>query len=148
MGEKARGEMLIARMDAQLAALAAAHPPRAIRVAGWGGGGYVPGHGTLFDAVLQAAGARNIAYAPDGFYDVESLLAARPDILAFGDDYGDTPSLRGDQNEHPVLMTLFAHRRITYPAALFGCGVPESAMAAAQLRAALLQAMKQPGGVP
>jgi iron complex transport system substrate-binding protein len=148
VGEVARGEALIARMDARLAALAATRPARPIRVAGWGGGGYVPGRGTLFDAILNVAGARNIVTTSDGFYDVESLLAARPDILAYGDDYSDTPSLRMDQNQHPVLMKFFAHRRITYPSALLGCGVPESAPAAAILRTALKAAMKYPGGVP
>jgi iron complex transport system substrate-binding protein len=146
--ETAKGDILIARMDAQLARLDATRPRRAIRVAGWGGGGYVPGRGTLFDAILRAAGAQNIAKGADSFYDVESLLAARPDVLAFGDDYADTPSLRGDQNQHPVLMKFYARRRITYPSALLGCGLPESAAAAAQLRVILLAAMKQPGGVP
>lgn len=148
VGETARGEALIARMDAQLASLAASRPSRPIKVAGWGGGGYVPGRGTLFDAMLQAAGARNITTAGDGFYDVESLLAARPDILAFGDDYSDTPSLRADQNGHPVLRKFFANRRVVYPSALFGCGVPQSAAAAARLRKVLEAAMKRPGGVP
>ena len=148
VGETARGENLIARMDAKLAALAKTPPQQPIRVAGWGGGGYVPGRGTLFDAILAAAGAQNIAGGGDGFYDVEALLAARPDILAFGDDYAGTPSLRADQDSHPVLMKYFANRRITYPSALLGCGLPESAGAAAQLRALLLAAMKKPGGVP
>jgi iron complex transport system substrate-binding protein len=148
VGETAKGEMLIARMDAQLARLDATRPRQTIRVAGWGGGGYVPGRGTLFDTILRAAGAQNIATRGDGFYDVESLLAARPDVLAFGDDYADTPSLRADQNQHPVLMKFYSHRRITYPSALLGCGVPESAVAAAQLRATLLAAMRRPGGVP
>ncbi|HEX3753669.1 MAG TPA: ABC transporter substrate-binding protein [Rhizomicrobium sp.] len=148
VGEEARGEALIARMDAQLGALATGRPKRVIRVAGWGGGGYVPGRGSLFDAILRAAGGRNIVAAADGYYDVESLLAARPDILAFGDDYNDTPSLRADQNDHPVLMKFFAHRRIIYPSALYGCGAPESAAAAIRLRASLVVAMRRPGGVP
>jgi iron complex transport system substrate-binding protein len=148
VGEMARGEALIARMDAQLAALAATRPARRIKVAGWGGGGYVPGRGTLFDAILRAAGADNIVTGADGFYDVESLLAAKPDILAFGDEYGDTPSLRADQDRHPVLMKFFANRRITYPSGLYNCGVPESAAAVAQLRTTLMAAMRRPGGVP
>jgi hypothetical protein len=36
-----------------------------------------------------------------GYYDVEDMIAARPDILASGDEYRDTPSLRTDQNDHP-----------------------------------------------
>lgn len=147
IGERARANRLIARMDAILRQLAASRPRQVIRVAGWGGGGFVPGGDTLFNAVLDAAGGRNIT-VHDTYYDVEGLIAARPDILAFADDYIDTPSLRRDQNDHPLLMRLFANRRIVYPAAYFGCGTPQSADAAATLRRQLLQAMAKPGGVP
>jgi iron complex transport system substrate-binding protein len=101
----------------------------------------------LFNAVLEAAGGIDVA-AEDGYTDVEGLIAAKPDVLAYGDDYIDTPSLRSDQNDHPLLLKLFGNRRIVYPAALYGCGLPESAGAAAALRAKLLEAMRQPGGVP
>jgi hypothetical protein len=47
-----------------------------------------------------------------------------------------------------VLLKFFAARRIVYPAALFNCGVPQSADAAARLRVQLLSAMAKPGGVP
>lgn len=147
VGERPRADALIARMDQALRDLAASRPKRVIRVMGWGGGGFVPGRLTLFNAVLEAAGGVNIA-AHDGYYDVEGLIAARPDVLAYGDDYIDTPSLRVDQNAHPVLLKLFANRRIVYPSALFNCGVPRSALAAAQLRGQLAAAMAQPGGVP
>lgn len=148
LGEEARGEALIAAMDAQLAALAQDRPARAIRVAGWGGGGYIPGHGTLFDTLLAAAGGTNVADADGGYYDMESLIAARPDVLAYGDQYSDAPSLRGDQDDHPLLEKFFAGRRIVYPSAAFACGVPESAQAATQLHDALTAAMRGPGGIP
>jgi iron complex transport system substrate-binding protein len=147
VGNRPRAEALIARMDQALRDLAATRPQHAVRVMGWGGGGFVPGRLTLFNAVLEAAGGVNIA-ANDGYYDVEGLIAARPDVLAYGDDYIDTPSLRVDQNAHPVLLKLFGGRRIVYPAALFNCGVPQSAFAAKQLREQLAKAMAQPGGVP
>jgi iron complex transport system substrate-binding protein len=141
IGARPRAEALIAHMNDTLRQLAATEPQRKIRVAGWGGGGFVPGRQSLFDAVLQAAGAVNIAGDDGGYYDVESLIAAQPDILAYGDDYIDTPSLRRDQDDHPVLLKLFANRRIVYPSALFGCGVPQSADAARVLRATLTRAM-------
>jgi len=147
VGERPRAEALIAQMDRALRDLAETRPKRAIRVMGWGGGGFVPGRLTLFNAVLEAAGGVNIA-ANDGYTDVEGLIAARPDVLAYGDDYIDTPSLRVDQNAHPVLLKLFANRRIVYPSALFNCGVPRSAIAAAELRKQLVAAMARPGGVP
>jgi iron complex transport system substrate-binding protein len=147
VGMRPRAEALISHMDATLHALAATKPARTIRVMGWGGGGFVPGRSTLFNAVLEAAGGTDIA-AADGYYDVEGLIAAQPDLLAYGDDYIDTPSLRVDQNAHPVLLKLYGNRRIVYPAALFNCGVPESAEAAKHLRGAVQAAMARPGGVP
>ena len=147
VGEPVRAEALIARMDQSLRELAASKPQRPIRVMGWGGGGFVPGRSTLFNAVLQAAGGVDIA-AEDGYYDVEGLIAAKPDVLAYGDDYIDTPSLRMDQNAHPLLLKLYGNRRIVYPAAYLNCGVPESATAAMALRRQLLAAMARPGGVP
>lgn len=136
VGEKARGEALIAHMDAELRDLAAHRPARPPTVAEWGGGGYVPGKGGLFDALLTAAGARNVEQAGFGYYDVESLIAANPDVLVYGDLYEGTASLRTDQDLHPALMRRYAGRRITY-ASLYGCGIPESADAARQLQDAL-----------
>ena len=147
VGMRPRADALIARMDADLRDLAATRPAHIVRVMGWGGGGFVPGRLTLFNAVLEAAGGVNIA-ANDGYYDVEGLIAARPYVFAYGDDYIDTPSLRVDQNAHPVLLKLFGARRIVYPAALFNCGVPQSAEAATQLRRQVRAAMARPGGVP
>jgi iron complex transport system substrate-binding protein len=148
IGAENKANSLIARMDETLKQLADTAPRRRIRVAGWGGGGFVPGRGGLFDAILTAAGGVNINANTTGYYDVESLIAARPDILAYGDDYIDTPSLRSDQNNHPLLLKLFGQRRIVYPSALYGCGVPQSAQAAAALREELSRAMENPGGVP
>ena len=147
VGELAKAEALIQQMDRTLHTLAASRPAHPIRVMGWGGGGFVPGRATLFNAVLDAAGGVDIAIQ-DGYTDVEGLIAAKPDILAYGDDYIDTPSLRVDQNNHPLLLKLYANRRIVYPAAYFNCGLPQSAMAAMALHRQLMAAMAKPGGVP
>ncbi len=145
VGEPARGEALIGKMDATLRALAATNPRQVIRVAGWDGGGTVPGKGSLFDAILTAAGGTNIASstqgADSGSFDIEQLLMARPDILAYGADSNGAPGLRTDADQHPLVLKLYAHRRITYPEALYSCGVPESADAARALRASMLAAM-------
>ena len=147
VGEPAKAEALLAQMDDTLRRLAATKPAHPIRVMGWGGGGFVPGRSTLFNAVLEAAGGSDIA-AEDGYTDVEGLIAAKPDVLAYGDDYIDTPSLRMDQNAHPLLLKFYGNRRIVYPAAYLNCGVPESATAAVMLRRQLQSAMTKPGGVP
>jgi iron complex transport system substrate-binding protein len=141
VGEETRGEALIARMDATLRDLKAQRPEKTLTVAEWGGGGYVPGRGGLFDALLEAAGARNVEQGSFGYYDVESLIAKNPDALVYGDTYAGTASLRADQDQHPALMKRYAGKRISY-AALYGCGVPESADVARQLQDALRKVQK------
>jgi len=138
-------------MDAKLRQLAMTKPGRTIRVAAWDGSGYVPGKGSLFDAILTAAGGTNIASSTDGgsgTFDIEQLLAARPDILAYGSDSGAMLGRRMDADQHPLLLRLYGNRRITYPEGLYSCGVPETADAARALRAAVLSVMAGKGGTP
>jgi iron complex transport system substrate-binding protein len=137
VGEAARGEALIAKMDATLRDVAAHRPAKPLTVAEWGGGGFVPGTGGLFDTLLTTAGARNVERGGFAYYDVETLLAKQPDALVYGDTYADTASLRADQDLHPALLKRYADRRITYPALY--CGVPQSAQVARRLQNALLK---------
>jgi ABC-type hemin transport system substrate-binding protein len=101
----------------------------------------MPGTGGLFDAMLTAAGARNVERGAFGYYDVESLIAANPDALVYGDTYSGTTSLRVDQDLHPALLKRYAGRRVTY-ASLYGCGVPETAKVTREFQTAL-QAVAQ-----
>lgn len=145
LGRDEIGEALIAKMDSTLQELAASRPPQSIRVAAWGEGGAIPGRGTMFDSILRAAGGINIAASLDSAYtsfDVEQLLTAHPDILAYASHITDTPGRNTDLALHPLILKLYARRRVTYPGALYSCGVVESADAAVALRASLLQAMR------
>jgi iron complex transport system substrate-binding protein len=150
LGVDARGRELLAAMDATLRSLAATKPERVIRVAGWNGGDAVPGRGTLFDAILTAAGGTNIASstqgARSGSFSIEELLLARPDVLAYGSEENATPSPRTDVDQHPLILKLYANRRIKYPELLYACGIPQSVDAARALRAGILQAVRKPGG--
>jgi iron complex transport system substrate-binding protein len=152
VGEPARGDELLRRMDATLHQLSATRPRQVIRIAAWDGSGYVPGKGSLFDAILTAAGGTNIASstqgAGSGSFDIEQLLAARPDILAYGSDSGAILGRRMDADQHPLILKLYASRRVTYPEALYSCGVPQSADAARALRAAMLSVMARKGPAP
>jgi iron complex transport system substrate-binding protein len=139
-----RAEQLIAQMDHTLAHLDRTKATRTIRVAGWGAGGFVPGQNTLFNAVLEAAGGTNIAGPQGGYFDIERLIAARPDVLAYGDNYIGLPSLHSEQDSHPALLELFGQQRVVYASGLVGCGVPQSATAATQLRAALYKVTGTP----
>jgi iron complex transport system substrate-binding protein len=151
VGEAATGERLLATMDDTLRKLASSRPRQVIRVAGWSGGGSVPGKGTLFDAILDAAGGINVAASMsggrNGSFDIEELLVARPDVLAYGMSTDESaPSRRTDTGQHPLILRIYGQRRVTYPELLYSCGLPESAAAATELRSNLLAAISAPLG--
>jgi iron complex transport system substrate-binding protein len=139
VGAEARGEALIATMDADLARAAAHRPAKPIRVAEWGNGGYVPGGGGLFGALLRVAGATSIA-GGDGYYDVEALVAEKPEALLYSDTYRGLASLRDDQDRHPALSGRLPH---IYYSSFYGCGVPQLAGAALKLETDLRQAVRR-----
>ena len=140
VGEPARAEALVRRMDATLADLAAHPPRRRLRVVAWSGGSAVPGKGSLTDAIITAAGAVNIAARPgaaESSFGVEELLIAHPDALLFGGASLGQPSLLTDEGQHRVVRRLYAGRRIAYNDVAHTCGLPQSADAARDLRRAL-----------
>lgn len=136
VGEPARAQAMVRAMDAKLAGLAANPPARRARVVAWSGGATVPGRFTVAHAVIEAAGARNLAGVSEADYtsfDVEQLLVADPDALLFaGDQPG--PSLQGLEAQHRVVKRRYAGRRIAYNEAAMTCGLPQSADAAVTLR--------------
>ena len=139
VGEPARAELLIRRMDADLAALAALPARRPIRVIAWSGGDSVPGRETLSGRIIEAAGAVNIAAHAGQTYatiDVEDLLAARPEALLYSGG-PVRPSLRREEGQHRVVRRLYAGRRIAYSDIAHTCGLPQSARSALDLRRAL-----------
>ncbi len=156
IGEEEAGESLIARMDATLAELAASLPERKIVVAAWDGAGNVPAKGTLFDEILTAAGGvnvvagieTNIVYGRYNAFDLEQLVAKAPDVIAYGASRLGRPTLASQQLQHPVVRKLYAGRAITYPETLYNCGLPQSADAARDLRAAMLKAVSGTASAP
>lgn len=150
VGAVEKGEALIAEMDAALAELARTKPTQRIVVAGWTTSGTVPAKGTLFDAILTAAGGENVAniigvqplYGQFTAFDLEQVVALRPDILAYGNSRVGRSDLSGEQLSHPVVRKLFAGRQIAYPETLYSCGLPQSAtIAARDFRRAMLEVM-------
>ena len=119
LGVPARGEALIADMDAQLAALPRpAERPSALF---WEPRGYTAGPGTLGDAVLRAAGLRN---ASDGSrMGLEDLLAHPPDLLVVPTPAA-WPSLATDLFRHPAVAGI---PRRELPPALTICAGPFTA---------------------
>jgi iron complex transport system substrate-binding protein len=141
VGEPQRAENIIRQMDATLTDLARTKPKHPLRVVSWSGGNYVAGKETLTNAIIQAAGALNIAAQPgasDSTFDVEQLLEAQPDALLYGGDRAGKPSLHSDEAQHPLVRRLYGDRRIAVNDTAYACGLPQSADAARDLRAALL----------
>ncbi|WP_439580013.1 ABC transporter substrate-binding protein [Elioraea sp.] len=130
LGETARGEALAASIARDLAAI----PPRADapRALVWQARGFVPGRGTLPDAVLRAAGLVNAApFAGYGFVPLERLLADPPDLVVTAPAAGP-PSLSEALLEHPALARAAIPRARIDPAWL-ACGGPQTVRAAAAL---------------
>jgi len=134
---EARGEVLVAHMREDLRAMEKLRPAQPIIVAQWGNGGHVPGQSGLYGATLAAMGARSMTQG-DSFYDVEGLLAGRPQALLFADTYAGMATMRADQDDHPALKTRIP--RVSY-SSFYGCGVPQVAAAARRLQADILKAV-------
>jgi iron complex transport system substrate-binding protein len=136
VGASGRGEQLLARMDAQLAQLAQRRHPAPVRAIGWSGAGDdVPGGDTLFNTIVEAAGAVNVAARTAGrrSFDLEQVLQARPQLLLRGAAYGAKPALRSEVANHRVLQALPGLQLLEYPEAVYGCGVPRASSLALQL---------------
>ncbi|WBO21491.1 ABC transporter substrate-binding protein [Sphingomonas abietis] len=147
VGEPARGEALIAHMDAGLAALAR-ETVRPVRVAAWDGAGFSAEKGSLYDAVLGAAGAINLADEPPassyGAPDAEVLLAAAPELLLQGAPGSGHPGLRDDVAHHPLVRRYWADRTVAVRPSVYFCGTPFAADGARMLRAQIQDAAARP----
>ena len=149
LGEEERADALIAQMDATLSELRRTMPEQKITVVAWDGGGFVPGRGLLFNEILNIAGGINIAAVDSSDYlvdfDLEELLTARPELIAYASATLDAPALTTQLLRHPIVRRLYGGRQITYPDNLYICGLPQSAEAAKNLRAAMFEAVAEAG---
>jgi iron complex transport system substrate-binding protein len=135
VGARARGEALIAEMDAVLAQLARRGPGP--RVVAWDGAGFSARPGSMYDALLRAAGARNVAAEPgtpaEGAPSLETLLAKAPDFLVEGQPSIEPPGLRTDVLDNPTIRRIWGDRIVIAPAYDYACGTPFSADGALKL---------------
>lgn len=132
-GHPERGEALVARIDAALAA-AAPPPGPPIKAVVWQSGGIVPGQGTLIDDLLRRTGFINYA-AQRGLHQadvlgLEAMLADPPQVIfAAGNLYSEEDRLLS----HPALAALAGTRRAAFEPRLLWCGGPTIERAAARL---------------
>lgn len=138
VGEPARGEALIAGMDARLAQ-AARRAVRHPRVAAWDGSGFGAASGTLYDAVLTAAGARNVVREMGGYSygrpDIETLLNLDPDLIVQGAAVRAGGSLGDEITNHRVVRERWKGRTLRIPQAYYVCGTPMIGDAVLRLQA-------------
>jgi len=130
-----RGEQLIAAMDSELAQLHARAMRPPVRAIGWGGSADdVPGRDTLFNTILETAGATNLGARATGpaSFDIEQVLRARPQVLLRGATYASAPAMRNRIAQHPALRQQH-YRVVAYPEAVYGCAVPRAATLTVEL---------------
>jgi iron complex transport system substrate-binding protein len=147
VGEAARGERLIAHMDRQLADLAR-DPGPPLRVAAWDSAGFSANRGSLFDAVLGAAGAVNVAHEPPasghGKADSEILLMSAPTLLVKGAGIDRKPGMQDNFDRHPLIRRYWdGAGTLTIPQAYYVCGTPMVGDAALRLRRLLRAAARR-----
>lgn len=132
--QPARGDALVARIDASLAA---ARPPAGrapVSAVVWQSGGIVPGPGTLIADLLARTGFASLS-AQKGMgqaehLPLEAMLADPPRvILAAGDPLSEEDRMLS----HPALARLSTTRRERFDPALLWCGGPTIPKAAARL---------------
>ena len=132
-GHPDRGEALVARIDAALAA-AAPPPGPPITAVVWQSGGIVPGQGTLINDLLARTGFVNYA-AQRGLQQadvlgLEAMLIDPPQVIfTAGNRYAEEDRLLS----HPVLAALTGTRRAAFNSKLLWCGGPTIVRAVARL---------------
>ncbi len=132
VGHPDRGEALIRRMNAELAALPA---PRAHGVAAYyQRRGYLTGTGTLVDELMRRAGLTNLAAKLGkpalSQLSLEELIAARPDYLIVETNSDRVTDQGTEMLHHPILAAI---PRLKLPQAWTVCGGPAYVKAARSL---------------
>lgn len=138
LGRQDRAASLIAQMDDDLQALRSM-PTAEESVAIYYANGYTAGTGTLADAVIRAAGLRNIGAGLTGIVNLplELLVLADPDLVVAGDGNYRAPALATEAYGHPA-FTALAGAAVASPGQYWICGAPFTVEAARRLQDAAL----------
>ncbi|MDX3908265.1 MAG: ABC transporter substrate-binding protein [Sphingobium sp.] len=132
VGHPGRGETLIARMNAELAAIP--RPTRHPVAAYYQRRGYMTGTGTLVDDMMQRVGLRNLAAVLGkpvlSRLTLEEMVVARPDYLIVETATDTVPDKGTEMLHHPALKAM---ARLRLPEAWTVCGSPAYVRAAQSL---------------
>ncbi|MBY0569223.1 MAG: ABC transporter substrate-binding protein [Hyphomonadaceae bacterium] len=140
LGHPERGAALARDLDLRLARLQASAPAQRQNVMYLSGGGAIAGSGTMMDAVINAAGGRNIR--TDASWTVlplERLMETPPALVALGFfDSGRDRVNAWSPSRHPALRRALAQARTVHlPPATISCEAWYSIEAAERIAAAL-----------
>lgn len=141
LGERQRGEVVVAEIEAALANSPVTDGTRPV-VAVLEPGGYIQGVGSLIDEAVSRAGGlslgRKLGVRDYGALSVERLVAAPIDLLILPGGTGQAPSLKASMLNHPALRERFAATpRLAIPGNLIDCPAPASAALVPMIRRAL-----------
>ena len=120
VGEEARADALIARMNARLEAVASrlAHNPARPRVLYLGARGFTAGAHSSLDDLIRHAGGENLATTygmmRSGNLSVEQVLAMNPAVIFTGGNRREAPPSLPEFLRHPALQRVDAmiHERV------------------------------------
>lgn len=146
VGHPQRGETLVARIEAALAAAAPAPGTPLLSALVFMPGGFVSGPGTLMDEMMGRVGLQNAAtrYGLGGTatLPLEHVVADPPQILLSGEPYPGAPSRAERVMQHPALSRVAGDmQRAVFPERLLFCGGPVLIQTAAALSRAREQAL-------
>lgn len=128
LGERNRGEAVIARFDERLAA-AAPHSGVHPTALAYQINSLAAGPASLLDAAMTAAGFANQArvqpLGPAGRLPLEMLVTRPPDLLVMANSPEEFRTVSADNLRHPAIRRLMATRpSVEVPMALWLCGTP------------------------
>lgn len=131
IGDDGRGEAIIRDFNGRLATARSLIPSQPTAL-GLQANGLVSGAGDLFDAILIAAGyrnlARDLALGPGSRIDLEQLVSTPPDLLVFANAPSEYRSVVADNLRHPALVHVTrSGASITLPMPLWLCATPRVA---------------------
>lgn len=140
LGHPARGEALARDLDGRLARLSAQAARERPPVMYLSAGGAVAGRDVLMDAVIAAAGGRNLRAEADWMVlPLERMVATPPALIALGFfETGRTAVNAWSPSRHPALRRALADARtVSLPAATIACEAWYAIDAAEAIAAAL-----------
>lgn len=146
LGHPERGERMVARVEAALAAAAPTPTTRPVSALVFMPGGFASGPGTLMDEMMRRTGLENAAgrygLASSASVPLERLIADPPELLLSGETSPGAPSRAERILEHPALARVRDRMaRAVFPERLLFCGGPvliPTAAALARARTAAL----------